>query len=296
MDRLLTLLLVSLLLVSCNTGNEEDETLPVASPTLKEFEVEPRGTYPEILGASIPKLRPNLTPWESSEIFCSENMNESFHQIRAIERNGEVSYVVFSSIELNDGFSFYFNEYDGMGQLMSRQHLQGADFSISDKINLQRKDDFVFYFTNLEKRQTKYFSLETGEHGDTTDKVMDWELQNFAPNFTSPSRSLVITLYDTKLVLRDLTDKSIDTLINQEYRGSWSFGQGCWNDQSTKFYFDNSGAVACIWELDVEGKALNKIVPEHYADHPYFFTKDGTEYITYCENNCIKLATVQLTN
>jgi len=294
MARLLQFFVLILFLAACSDQNGQVDSELVSEVTTEDAEMDPPGTYPEIAEFSRTKLKPIASPWESRNIFCSEDPSESFHEIRAIDRDGEISYVVFSSIEHRNGFTFYFNEFDGMGELMSRHELERADYSLRDKINLQRHGDYLCYFTSLESRIAKYFSLVTGEHGDTTDNMIEWDLhgmENITADFTAPNGSLVITLYSTKLVLRDLTDKSTDTLINQEYRGSWSFGRGSWDDKSTKFYFDNSGAVACIWEVDVERKTLNKIVPEHYADHPFFFNKDSTTYIAYCENNCIKVTT-----
>ncbi|MBL4736331.1 MAG: hypothetical protein JKY18_13540 [Flavobacteriales bacterium] len=295
MTRLLTLLSSLIFCIACNVQEQEINSELEVPGSIEDTEMDPPGTYPEIIAGSAPELTAIAVPWEQSEIYCSNNASESFYQIRAIDRDGEISYIVFSSSENRKGLSFYFNEFDGMGELMSRRELDNANYSLSDKINLQRKGDYIFYFSSLEDRHARYFSLITGEHGDTVQKVIDWDRhhsESFTSDFTSPSGNKVVTFYDTKLVLRDLTDKSTDTLINQEYSGVWSFGQGSWNDKSTKFYFDNSGGVACIWELDVENKTLNKIVPEHYSDHPFFFVKDSTNYIAYCENHCIKLATI----
>jgi len=294
--RNISILSALLICISCNVEEKEVISEVEMNEANEKSSIDPPGTYPEIKDISISKLKRISDAWEHRNIYCSDNQDEAFHEIKAIERDGDISYVVFSSVEENDGFTFYFNEFDGMGELMSRHELKGGDHSLRDKINMRVEGDYVFYFSTLSGRKANYFSLVSGDHGDTTSNVIDWDRNksdNFTSDFTSPSGNKVITFYDTKLILRDLTDKSTDTLINQEYRGSWSFGQGCWNDESTKFYFDNSGSVACIWEIDIERKTLNKIVSEHYADHPFFFVKDSTSYIAYCENNCIKVATVK---
>jgi len=299
MSRYLTYFVLTSFLTACGLDDKEVSIGDAIEQEHEESSMDPKGTYPVVLESSIPKLDFISDAWESSDIYCSDRPGEKFHQIRVIERHQEISYVVFSTVEAEEGVTFFFNEFDGMGELMSRKELPGVDYSFNDKINLRLQGNYVFYFKTLDNKQAKYFSLETGEHGDTTDNVIEWDrnyLEYGAPDFPSPSRNKVIQLYDTKLVLRDLTDKSSDTLIDQEYRGSWSFGQGVWNKESTKFHFDNSGSVACIWEIDIERKTLNKIVSEHYAKHPFFFMKDGTRYIVYCENNCIKITTPALQN
>lgn len=247
---------------------------------------------------SSPKLKLITDEWESSIIYCAENEQEFISQVRAINRNGEITYVALSTIlEQNDALTVHFKEFDGMGQLMSKRLLKGADFSIVDGINLRREGDYLFYYESLESHQAKYFSLLTGEHGDTTEKMIAWDfhrMNNFTTSHRAPNGSLLVTFYNSNLILNDLTDKSTDTLIRAENVQGWSFGLGTWNDESTKFYFDNSGWMACIWELDVERKTLNKIVPGHSAEHPFFFKKDSTSYIVYTEFGCIKLATLKV--
>ncbi|MEN8927242.1 MAG: hypothetical protein ABF242_07420 [Flavobacteriales bacterium] len=78
------------------------------------------------------------------------------------------------------------------------------------------------------------------------------------------------------------------TLIDQVYDGDWSFGDAVWSTDNNKFYFDSSGAVACIWELDVPSKTLDKIVPSHSAHSPVYFF-DTTDAIMYCDEKCIFL-------
>ena len=127
--------------------------------------------------------------------------------------------------------------------------------------------------------------------------MIDWDFhktENFSSTYRAPNASLMVTFYQGNLVLQDLTDKSADTLIFAGDVHGWDFGQGTWNDASTKFYFDNSGAMACIWELDVERKTLNKIITEHSAEQPFHFQKDSTSYVVYTDLGCIKVATPRI--
>ncbi|MFY0674043.1 MAG: hypothetical protein JXQ87_11585 [Bacteroidia bacterium] len=78
--------------------------------------------------------------------------------------------------------------------------------------------------------------------------------------------------------------------INQEYLGNWAFGTGCWSDNDTRFYFDNSGPVACIWEIDFVNRTLDKIVPEHNAAKPNYITGTSKPQVIYYEDGYIKIA------
>ena len=97
-----------------------------------------------------------------------------------------------------------------------------------------------------------------------------------------------ITFSDVQLILKEESRFS-RTLINQMYDGDWSFGKGAWSLDNSKFYFDNNGAVACIWEVDIKNNTLDKIIPSHLANSPIYLF-DKTDAIMYCNENCIYLA------
>jgi hypothetical protein len=69
-------------------------------------------------------------------------------------------------------------------------------------------------------------------------------------------------------------------------------GSICWDYDGRKLYFDNSGLdYRCIWEFDVEGQTVKKIIPEHEAIHPWFYTHFGNRCVAYTEGNQLKLST-----
>jgi len=100
--------------------------------------------------------------------------------------------------------------------------------------------------------------------------------------------SVNINFFDLKLIDHE-KDITYDFLTTDfEVPGAyWCFGLGSWNEDCNKFYFDNSGEMACIWEINLVDNTLDKIVPEHEAEMPICI--GGIVY--YCENNMIKKAT-----
>lgn len=100
--------------------------------------------------------------------------------------------------------------------------------------------------------------------------------------------SVNIDLFDLKLIDHEkgITYDFLST--DFEVPGAyWCFGLGSWNEEGNKFYFDNSGEMACIWEIDLVANTLDKIVPEHQAKIPICIS--GIVY--YCENNLLKKVT-----
>ena len=91
----------------------------------------------------------------------------------------------------------------------------------------------------------------------------------------------------------DTINNKIDTLINQTYSGDWSFGSGVWDDTGEKFYFDNSGPAACIWDVDIKARTIDKIVPEHWAKKPSFARIDKKPFVMYFEKECVKKVTIE---
>ncbi|MCS5515026.1 hypothetical protein NWF32_04590 [Pseudomonas qingdaonensis] len=48
--------------------------------------------------------------------------------------------------------------------------------------------------------------------------------------------------------------------------------------------------MACIWRVDLSGKVLSKIVPEHTAGQPLAVELDGREAIVYVEHDQLMFA------
>lgn len=78
--------------------------------------------------------------------------------------------------------------------------------------------------------------------------------------------------------------------IDEDTNEGLLFGGTSWHSTKNILYFDNSGVTyRCIWEIDFNNKKVTKIVPEHEAIHPYFFTTIDKEYIIYTEKNKIMI-------
>lgn len=85
------------------------------------------------------------------------------------------------------------------------------------------------------------------------------------------------------LSMYDRKQNANSILFQQQYSGDWSIGNIIWSDNSESVYFDNAGAVACIWQYEISSRVLRKIVPEHEAHNPQFLRYQGREYVVYVE-------------
>ncbi len=78
------------------------------------------------------------------------------------------------------------------------------------------------------------------------------------------------------------------TIVDDDYV---LVGGMSWQDDSRRLYFDNSGVCyACIWVLDIEGRDIRKIVPEHEAIHPCYFEYGERGYVAYVLGNRLMIA------
>jgi len=60
------------------------------------------------------------------------------------------------------------------------------------------------------------------------------------------------------------------------------FGGMAWHPSEEFLFFDNSGyCYASIWLCDLRTHKVKKIIPEHEAIHPQYFTIGGQEYLAY---------------
>lgn len=71
---------------------------------------------------------------------------------------------------------------------------------------------------------------------------------------------------------------------------NWIISHPVWHATKPVLYFDNSGAYACIWRVDLWHKTLTKIVPEHEAETPLPVTLNGKEAVVYIEEKQLKIA------
>ena len=289
--------------MACNQGSTE-KTKTIGDPELTEFEQQEILTtqknqqndlyhHPHILTNSLNDLTITKRNWESTFLLCSEN--ESFIFVKKINSR---RYIAVSSLEINNTYNFYFYDLTEKGEILEKSKLQNSDYSINNKHNFIITEEAVYYFTKKIERKEFCYNLENRKHFPSSKNILDWnKIEDWKEHskFISPDKNHSIELTDVNLIHKDLNNKKIDTLISQQYDGTWSFGTGCWDNNSKKFYFDNSGAVACIWELDLSNKTLDKIVPEHWATSPILMNDSLNTEILYCENGCIKKIELILT-
>ncbi len=97
---------------------------------------------------------------------------------------------------------------------------------------------------------------------------------------------------DISVTIEDKMKNTKMVVIKEPYSGDWSFGTGIWAPDGETFFFDNSGAAACIWRYNVNEKKLQKIVPSHDASCPVAYLVDGKLRIAYFESPYKKEAKV----
>ncbi|WP_347903277.1 hypothetical protein [Pseudomonas purpurea] len=70
----------------------------------------------------------------------------------------------------------------------------------------------------------------------------------------------------------------------------WGIVNPTWSETRPVLYFDNNGARACIWRVDLATKTLSKIVPEHEAVSGHSIEFNGREALVYLDGNALKFA------
>ncbi len=55
--------------------------------------------------------------------------------------------------------------------------------------------------------------------------------------------------------------------------------QYVWGEDSNTFYFDNSGALGCIWKTDIDKKTTTRIIPVEGILDPFYIKYDGEDLI-----------------
>ncbi len=242
--------------------------------------------YPEILENSLNGLKIISDEWISNQFICSES--EKFISVKQIQDR----IIAISVDESNPSFPFYLSDFGLNGDLKNKLELKDADYSIANINNLQLKDGQIHFFVSKYKKEEFIYDMSKAEYKKTIPEVINWDnVEDYRSDYfiNSPSKKYQIEFRETDLIYKDLKMNRCETLISQDYDGTWSFGTGFWSEDESKFYFDNSGAVACIWELDLERKTINKIVPDHWATNPTLINDGKTMKIMYCLENCIMI-------
>lgn len=286
-----------LTLWSCSSDTLET-SLPIGDPQFTDIENSENLTevlnykenlyrYPKLLSESLNGLSFIKNKWESTNLLCFEN--EDFFYLKNVNKN---RFIAISSKVSDLGTKdFYFYDINKLGNIINRQVIFNASLNLDNRYNFILRDSLIYYFLDKTDKQVYVYSLNNLTHKPTNEHKLNWDnIENWRMHsiYKSPSNKYSIEFTDVSLILRNFETKKIDTLINQSYEGSWSFGLGEWNSSSTKFYFDNSGAIACIWELDIVNCTIDKIVSEHWASSPVVMSDSLENEVLYCEKNCIK--------
>jgi len=242
-------------------------------------------TYPDIISKSSPNLKLVKNHWIKNAILCSQN--EEFFLLRKINNS---RLVAVSSEEIkNYEYIFRFYDFDVNGIIYHKSILSNTNYSIDNRFNFQIDENFVNYYLLKDSDQVFSYSLIDNSHKRIPKEKLNWQLINDWKNehrYLSNNQNSEIFIEDVKLILYK-NNKLKDTLINQQYDGTWSFRKGTWSEDDSKFYFDNSGAVACIWEINLRHNTLDKIVPDHWATSPVYIKDEDNDAIVYCHNNCV---------
>lgn len=250
--------------------------------------------------------------WEAS-ILYSFKENET---ITTLRKFCDSSLIAITE-NFTDSVRYFFNEIDLSGNLLHRSKLNGEVFNIININNfISNGNGNIYYMLNFESEIVYQYDVSTKKHKIARNyydhlnpnyysspkgrfkiyEVIDEKIKlNFdklsttylTNSFTSPDNRYSITLNTYNLELKDNTLGVTYELIKTDFWPSnwyWCFGLGNWNSESDKFYFDNSGVVACIWEIDIKKNTLDKIVSEHDAIMPLVSNKT----IFYIEKNQIK--------
>ncbi len=244
-------------------------------------------SYPEILDESLNGLSINEDEWISEQFFCNEN--ENFILIKQVQDR----IIAISVDETEYPSDFYLCDIGLNREVNNKILLKDADYGIVNRNNLQLRDGQIHFFVSANKKEEFMYDMSKAKYSKAIPQVIDWDrVEDWQSDylFSSPEKNYQIELSDAELIFIDFDKNISDTLISQEYDGEWSFGTGFWSKDETRFYFDNSGAQACIWELDLEKKTINKIVPDHLAKQPILINDDQTMKIMYCLEGCIMIA------
>jgi hypothetical protein len=251
----------------------------------------------------------NDRPWRRRALVVSDESKREFFLPRAAVVRSRL-YVLYLAKAWDDDTGYLYELMPGSGEpyLVDRLPYDGQGYWFDDEANMAVKGDYIYYLLSLGhsgKRykigsrelpgETDFFIVRKGEYYTSTspngrfivapnagygraDAPDDYKLATRGQNqgTFSEGEFTGISLYDRKL-------DSNSVLFKQSYTGEWSIGNIIWSDDSESIFFDNYGAVACIWKYTLNHRVLQKIVPEHEAHSPFFLRLDGRDYILYVD-------------
>lgn len=304
MRNLIALMLITILFYSCkNTGQKENNTnvpseINTDSTKLEQQQVSKDKTISQrpvdiniVLDSMILETVDGLT------IIDNKWKSDTVYKFDTTDKVTTIRYMPDSSIialtynrDRVPNFMFY--EIDLNGMVLHQSSIEGEYYNIADINNFIPIDEYIYYQIEIGK-DIYCYNNKTKEHSYAEDAYLlnlDFKKYNEATGdntFTSNTGDYSVYIDFFNLKLLDHKNNHTYEFISSDNnmpQNDWCFGVGVWNASGDKFYFDNSGQVACIWELDVKNFTLDKVVPEHEAEIPIIIG----EVIYYCENNLIK--------
>ncbi len=225
---------------------------------------------------------PLLQSAESIQLFelkAGEEDPSLIHSFDISEENLDLT-ILEHNLNFKDGYLHFYvnNDFDAFQyKIGSQERPISSNFYLDIKEKLAEDIDF-FREKGVVLSQTHYLNFrDTNYEG-----------------YISPDDRYTIKVkapYNEQqyfLAIHDAENFTTDSIISEipfkkggpRYTG-WDFHSGDWNDDSKRFYFDNEGGNACIWELDIENKTITKIVPEHSAKSPYYYNYQGKDCVVY---------------
>jgi len=261
-----------LLLYSCTTEKGSKQSIT--------FMNDSRENYPDAVTRS---LELSEDPWNIRQVYEGWT---NIRFVRLFEYNG-TEYLVYAQGDWEYGFSL---EARSLDPSENPVHYIASElqFPWSMLDNFRQMDDRVYFYT--EDMTSYYFSLDS--FNLETVETYPFEQVDYVNAIISPDGKHQVFWFNNTIYLKNLESGENEILWDDpNYDGMWSIGDIAWSKDSKKIFFDNSGGAACIWVLNLEDNTLIQIVPDHEALHPVSFTKNEYDYVLYCEENYIRIAT-----
>ncbi len=229
------------------------------------------------------KLEQKEDPWLIKQVY------EGWTDIRfarKYEYNGK-DLLVFAQGDWENGFSL---EAKTLNQEENNSYYIASElqFHWSPLDNFRQMDDKVYFYTEDDKAY--YFSLDSFNLVKT--ETYPFEQVDMVNAIISPDRKYQVFWFNNTIYLKNLETGQKEKLWDDpDFNGNWSIGDITWSKDSRKVFFDNSGGAACIWEIDLDKNTLSKIVSDHLAMYPFTFSENGHDYVIYCQERYIRIAT-----
>lgn len=102
-----------------------------------------------------------------------------------------------------------------------------------------------------------------------------WRLASSDGNVKEPDEGMyVFPVNRPDLGLNVFANKADNSITDDEFGYIRQF---IWGSDSNTFYFDNSGALGCIWKTDIEKKSTQRIIPVEGILDPFYINYDGDD-------------------